>query len=312
MSIVDPATTTVESFDFRRPPWLARERRAVLDGAHALIQPGIERVLTGALRTPVTVTIDDTVQLVFGDFRRELRSPVVTYIVPLGAGQGGDGLVHLDPRFALSLIDIQLGGAGDVGTRTAPPTPLEQQVLGQMLAAWVAALQEGYADIAPFTAGPLRYEAVAESLETVPRHERVWMIRCTIVAGEHTGDLSLLLPAACVEGFARGRVGHTGPAPMAPDDLRRLLEQHLRAATIPVAVRLTGFRLTARDGASLAPGQVLESNQAFQGTVELHVNGRPRFLGALGRHQGHVGVRILDRLEGSAIPPRPLRRTSAT
>lgn len=312
MSIVDLATTTVETFDFRRPPWLARDRRAVLDGAHALIRPGIERVLTSALRAPVTVTIDDAVQLVFGDFRRELSSPVVTYIVPLGPNQGGDGLVHLDPGFALALIDVLLGGSGEIGARTIPPTQLEQQVLGQMLTGWLAALQDGYADIAPFSAGPLRFEAVAESLETVPRHERVWMIRCGIVAGELTGDLCLLLPAARIDGFARGTAGKAASPPMPAAEVLRLLEQHLRAASIPVAVRLTGFRLTARDGASLAAGQVLESNHAFQGKVELHVNGRPRFLGALGRQQDHVGLRILDRLEGTAIPHRPLRRTSAT
>ena len=40
-------------------------------------------------------------------------------------------------------------------------------------------------------------------------------------------------------------------------------------------------RQLAREGASLRVGQVLESNQVFQGTVELHLNGRPRFLGAL-------------------------------
>lgn len=313
MSIVDPATTSVETFDFRRPPWLSRERRAVLDGAHTLITPGIERVLTSALRTPVTVTIDDTVQLAFGDFRRDLSSPVVAYVVSLGPDKGGDAVVQLAPEFGLRLIDILLGGTGDIGERTAAPTPLEQQVLGQMLASWVSALQDGYAELAPFTAGPLRFEAVAESLETVPRHERVWLIRCGVVAGELTGDICLALPAARVEGFARGTAaGTTESGSIAPEALRQLLEEHLRAASIPVAVRLTGFRLTARDGAALEAGQVLESNHAFHGTVELHVNGRPRFLGALGRQQGHVGLRILDRLQGTVISPRPLRRTAAT
>lgn len=310
MGIVDISTTSVEPFDFRRPPWLPRERRAVLDGARDAIRLPIERVLTAALRAPVTILLDDAVQLSFGDFRRGLRSPVTTFVIPLATREGGDGLVHIEPEFALTLIDVLLGGRGETGGRSAPPTPLEQQVLGHLITDWVGAVRNGYTEIAPFTPGALRFESVVESLDVVPRHERVWMIRCTLTAETVTGDLTLLLPAHVVDAFARGRSGESVPSQVTPTELRRLLELHLRAASIPTAVRLTGFQLTARDSASLAVGQVLESNQAFQGTVELHLNGRPRFLGALGRQHGHVGLRILERLEGAALPPRLLRRTT--
>lgn len=310
MATIVPSGTEVRSFDFRRPPWISRERRAVLDGAHERMLPAMERHLTAALGGSVTLTIRDVAQLAFGDWRREVTSPVTAYVIPLAPGEGGDGILWVATPLAQQLVDRLLGGSGDIGERSAPLTPLEQRVFGAVLTPAVALLQQGYREVAPFTPGPLRYEAVAESLAVVPRHERVLLVDATLEVESVTGSLSWLLPASRIDGFLRGTPGAAPPPPPSEEQTRAALERELRAATVPVSVRLTGLRLTAREGATLRVGQVLASNQTFRGDVELHVNGRPRFLGALGRHQGHVGLRILERLDGSAIPSRLLRRTS--
>lgn len=301
----------VQPFDFRRPPWISSERRAVLDGAHERMIPSLERVLTTSIGTAITLTVNDTCQLAFGDFRRGLTSPVSAFVIPLGPDEGGEGLLRLDTALAHQLVDRALGGSGEPGERPATLTPLEQSVLAGVLTPWVAAIQDGYREVAPFTPGQLRFEAVAESLAMVPRHERVLVLTCRLASEGMDGDITLVLPAACIDGFVRGTPGAPRAVAPKPELTRAAIEQQLRAAVVPVTVRLTGLRLTAREGATLRVGQVLASTHTFHGDVEMHVNGRPRFLGALGRHQGHVGLRILERLDGAAIPPRLLRRTSA-
>lgn len=310
MTIFAAGTIEVEPFDFRRPPWISRERRAVLDGAHELMVPGLERLLSAALGGATTVEIVAATQLGFGEWRRALTSPVVTYVVPLASDQGGDGLLHLEAPLAFGLVDRLLGGGGECADRSTPLTPLEQAVLADMLARYIAQWQAGYRELAPFTPGALRFESVAESLAIVARHERVFVVDAEITCDRVAGRMSWLLPASRIEGFVQGTAGITPPPPPTAEQLHAALERELRAAAVPIAVRLTGLRLTARDGAALRVGQVLASNHTFQGDVELHVNGRPRFRGALGRQQGHVGLRILERLEGAAPPSRLLRRTS--
>jgi flagellar motor switch protein FliM len=310
MPLVADGSEQVTPYDFRRPPWIARDRRAILEGAHQRMLPGLERILTAAVRTPATVTIRDVAQVSFSDWRRGLEAPLTAFVVPLADGEGGDGLLVLQPSLAHQLVDLALGGAGEPGERPAALTPLEQAILGQLMTDLVVGIRDGYREVAPFTPGALRFEEIVESLSIVDAHERLLLLECTVAAGALGGELVLALPAVRIDGFVRGTPGAMPAAPSPPDAVRQQVERQLRGASLPVTVRLSGFRLTAREGASLRVGQVLESNHVFQGNVELHINGRPRFLGALGRNQGHVGLRILERLDGALMPTRLLRRTS--
>jgi len=310
MPLVAEGTAEVVPYDFRRPRWIGRDRRAILDGVHQRMLPGLERVLTRIVRVPAEVTLRDAAQVAFGDWRRHLVAPLTAFVVPLAAGEGGDGLVVVQPALAHRLVDCALGGSGDPGDRPAALTPLEQGVLGGVVTDLVAAIREGYREVAPFTPAALRFEEITESIEIVDRHERLLLLEFAVAAGELTGEFVLALPAVRIDGFVRGTPGSAPAATPPADVVLQQVERQLRGASVPVTVRLSGFRLTAREGASLRVGQVLESNQVFQGTVELHLNGRPRFLGALGRQQGHVGLRILERLEGAPLPTRMLRRTT--
>ena len=300
----------IQPYDFRRPPWISRERRAVLEGVHTKLTPALDRLLTAALRRPVRVMVHDAAQVSFGDWRRNQVTPVVAYLIPLASGEGGNALVRLDVGLAHQLLDALLGGSGDAGERPETLTPLEQAILGRLVDDFVKAVSAGYSTVAPFTPAAPQFEPIAESLTAVDLHERVLLLEFAVASHETAGVLTLVLPAARIESFTRGQANNVAPMPHDPVAARQIIEQQLRNARIPVVARLSGHRITARDGAALKVGQVLASNHHFEGNVELHINNRPRFLGALGRNQGKVGLRILQVVDSNAIPSRLLRRTS--
>ncbi|HPF62202.1 MAG TPA: hypothetical protein PLI93_09110, partial [Gemmatimonadales bacterium] len=70
MPLVAEGTAEVVPYDFRRPRWIGRDRRAILDGVHQRMLPGLERVLTRIVRVPAEVTLRDAAQVAFGDWRR--------------------------------------------------------------------------------------------------------------------------------------------------------------------------------------------------------------------------------------------------
>lgn len=302
----------VVPFDFRRPPWISRERRAVMDGIHVRLLPSLAQLLTGELGRPATLQIRDLAQVTFGDWRLGLPAPCVAFLVPLGPGTAGEGLVTVEPTLALQLIDLLFGGRGDIGNRPRALTALEQGVLGQMLDRFLAAFRDGYREIVALTPGPARFEEIVERIAIVERHDRIFLLEFEIQAGEVRGPLTLCLPATQLAGFVADGPAAAGSRAVPAEPARALLEAHVRAARVPVVVRLPGLQLSARDSATLAPGQVLETSQLFHGTVELHVSGRRLFQGALGRHQGHVGLRVLGPVEATSFtPPRVMRRTES-
>jgi len=296
-------------YDFRRPPWIGRDRRAILDGIHTRLLPTLGQVITTHLRQAVTLTLREAAMVTFGEIRDGLATPCVTYIVPL-PGDTGDGLVIVEPALALSLVDRLFGGQGDPGDRPATLTALEQAVLGHLVQGFLAALRHGYRDIATFAPGPIRFEEIVERIEVVGRHARVYLLALDLQAGGTAGRMEIILPAGLLDAFIHGATADLALATAEPP--RVLVESHVRAAQVPVVVRLPGFKISARDGATLAPGQVLETNHSFHGNVELHVNGRRLFVGALGRQQGHVGLRVLAPVDSTTpTPSRVMRRTEA-
>jgi flagellar motor switch protein FliM len=310
MTAIAPTAPEPVLYDFRRPPWIGRDRRAVLDGIHARLFPALGQLLTNHVRQTATLTLREAVQVTFDEFRTRLSTPATAFIVPL-PGDAGDGLVVLEPALAMVLVDRLFGGDGEPGERPASLTPLEQAVLGQLVTSFLTALRKGYHEVATFTPGAIRFEEIVERITVVDRHDRVYLLDFELQLGASSGAFSICLPAALLTDFVLGEGALALPPSSEP--ARHLVEAHLRAAQVPVVVRLPGFRIAARDGATLAPGQVLETNHSFHGNVELHVNGRRLFLGALGRHQGHVGLRVLAPVDSTTpTPSRVMRRTDAT
>lgn len=303
------ATPEVQRYDFRRPPWIGRDRRAVLDGIHARLLPALGQVVTTHIRQTVALTLREAVMVTFGEIRAGLSTPCVTFIVPL-PGDTGDGLVIVEPVLALSLVDRLFGGQGEPGERPATLTALEQSVLGQLVQGFLAALRNGYREVAAFAPGTIRFEEIVERIEVVDPHDRVYLLALDLQVGTTAGQLDIIMPAGLLDEFVHGASAALSTATAEPP--RVLVESHLRAAQVPVVVRLPGFKISARDGATLAPGQVLETNHSFHGNVELHVNGRRLFVGALGRQQGHVGLRVLAPVDSTTpTPSRVMRRTEA-
>lgn len=304
----------VVAVDFRRPSWIGAERRAVLDGIHARLLPLLAQVGSTILPQPITVQLRDASQRSFGDWRAALPRPCTVFVGPLNPEGGREGAIAFTPVLARRLVDLLLGGNGAIGDIPLALTTLEQSVLGEWAMQFFTALADGYRDVVRIAPRAVRFEDTPASLRWMDEFDRVYLLEVTVTLGEGEGDpadasLAVCLPALLLEGFLHA--GVPGPREIAVDGPppRALMESHVRAARVPVVACLPGFQLTARDGAALAVGDLLETTQSFHGAVELHAIGRRLLLATLGQQQGHVGLRIQAPATTSVTPQRPLRRT---
>ncbi len=308
MPIVDPSSELIQPYDFRRPPWISRQRRAVLDGVHERLTAELERLVTQAVRPEVSVEIGDSLQVAFSDWRSGISTPITAFVAPLGPEQGGEVALLFEPTLACRLVDRMLGGSGDVTNRPAALTAVEQAVLGKLADRLLGATSDAYREVAVFTPGQSRYESIAESLAIVEPHERLLVVEMAIVVGTDRGVVTLVLPASRIARFAAGKSGEIDPLPQPAAEVRASIARVLLGARVPVRARLTSLRLTARESARLSVGQVYAAPHIFAGTVEIDFNGKPAFFGALGKNEERVALRLLERADSAASPPRLLRR----
>jgi len=306
--------TDVVPYNFRRPPRISRVRQTALDAIHERFAEGLQGALSSRLRRNVDVGVVSVVQASFGEFLLALSTPCAAYLVDLGDERSSPAIVDFDPELGAFMVDRLFGGTGSAPGPRRAFTALEQGVLGELTDRILGQLQEAYGETVPIQPRRTGFESVPDSLHAASREDNVLIVILEVKGGPSTGYLTLCLLLTAFERFLHEKIGPQLTTPRGrPEDIaeaRQLIDGHVRAAGVPVSVRLPEFHLSALDVALLREGQVLETGHSASGEVELVVNGRRLALGHLGRQQGFVGLRITGWAPSAEPVPatRPSRR----
>ncbi len=288
----------VVPYNFRRPPRISRERQTVLDAMHEQLAVGVQGLLSTRLRRNMDVGVVSVVQATFGEFLLALGTPCASFVIDLGDERSSQAVLDFDPELAAYLVDRLFGGTGEAPGPRRALTTLEQGVLGDLVDRILGQLKAAYSDVVPVVPERADFESVAEALQIGGRGDNVLIVILEIKGGPSTGYLTLCVLLTAFERFLHEKTGPQLATPRGrPEDIaqaRLYIDGHVRAAGIPVAVRLPEFRISALDVALLREGTLLETGHSATSEVELHVNGRPLAVGHLGRQQGYVGLRVTN------------------
>jgi flagellar motor switch protein FliM len=283
-------------YNFLRPHRISKDRRSNLTNIYSRFAVSMQALLSSRLRLPTDVTVASVEQATFGEFIMSLGNPCASFVFDLGNGSGLQGVLDLGIDLSYQLIDRMFGGPGGVGAVTRPLTQLERLILKGVADRILAVLGECWQEHHPLAPMQVGFESMPDALQIGSREDNVLVTNVDIRAAEFSGLLTMCLPLMGLEAFlqekrsAGTRAGRIGEAER--QTTRANLEQSLRDATLPVCARFPLVAMQARDVAALSVGQVIHTGYALDVPLEVHVNGRRRFLGAPGRVRRAMGVRI--------------------
>jgi flagellar motor switch protein FliM len=300
-----------QAYDFRRPPKISRDRQSVLDALQSRFAMSLQAFLSSRLRRPTDVAAGDRDFLTFGEFADSLGDNCCAFTYDLGEQVGTHSAILLDPPLAAFLVDRLFGGTGDESGNRGPLTALEQRVMSGLVDRVIALFKDVWHEHLKMQPSALGVELFPEALKITPRDEQVILFRVTASsAATPIGTLTICLPFGALEAFLQQDVVAPPTRPRARNGereaARALVEEHIRAASVPVSVRLPEFQVSAADVMRLRPGHVLRTGLPVQSEVDVLANGRALFVGVLGRQQGFMGLRILR-----AAKTGPRRPTSS-
>lgn len=306
MAAVVPA-----AFNFNQPPRLLREQEVALSEIHWNIARSFQELLATRLREPVDLELGGIELISFGEVRSALGESCASWSFVDRDG-GYQGLLDLDRPLTAHMIDRLLGGPGKPDQSNAPPTQLELSVLRGLISQLLTRWHVGWEGQLPASAPQLEgFEANCANLRLASPEEIVLAITLVIRIGELDGLLTLVTPATLADLWS-SEVGESGMTELSSADLsspeRRKVVGQLMDASVSVAARLPGFRLTAREVAGLKTGQIVETGSMPDGAVVLQINGKALFQGNLGRHQGAVALRVTGRFDKDSTTRNPRRR----
>ncbi|MEO8633734.1 MAG: FliM/FliN family flagellar motor switch protein [Gemmatimonadales bacterium] len=291
-----PGAVEVIPYNFLRPPRIAKDRQALLNGIYQRIAVSLQSMLSSRLRTAIDVTLSSVEQATFAEFIFSLATPSAAYIYQLGDRVGGQGVLDLGSDFSYYLIDRLFGGPGEAQDMKRALTQLERGVVRSVADKTWGVVAEAWADHLTFTPVYNGFESSPDALQVANREDNVLVANIEVRAGGFSGLMTMCIPLLALEAFLQEkptRHSHTVRASASEREAtRQILEQALRGARLDLRARFPLFHLKAREVGNLEVGQVIHTGHPSDVPVELLVRGQRRLLGTLGQSRRYVGLRV--------------------
>ncbi|MFO0918751.1 MAG: flagellar motor switch protein FliM [Planctomycetaceae bacterium] len=286
----------ISVYDFKRPERVSKEQMRAFQALHESFSREFGAALSGMLRAIVEVKLISVDQLTYSEFVFSLENPTCFNLL-YSDGLEGHIILDLNPSIIYPIVDRLLGGgkqaAYDLPQR--PLTEIELQLVSRITKQAILALENSWANICQLKLKVSQIESNPQLVQIVPPNEVIVLISFEISMGEIRGIMNLCIPFNTIEPLA-GKLSQNSWSAYTKKavDPRQLLnlETSVTKAAVEVVVMLAKAKLTTREFAHLAVGDVILTEQTPQSGAEVIVEGCPLFTACPGVLKGHKAVRV--------------------
>ena len=292
-----------ESYDFRRPQHISREKLRTLEAMYERLVRSLEQWLVGRLRGQVELGLTRVDIVSFGEFASQLPLPCAAYGFEIENSGGQQGVIDIGHDFAFMLVDRFFGGAGAATSMERALSPIERLTVRIVVERVVALLAEIWRVHVPLDLTLKSFESMPEMVRIAAREDSMLVAKIAVAAGPRMSNIQLCLPTNVLDSFLASREQPRVAMARGTADEQRLARQQaeeaLRGTLVEVSARLPLFQVPLRQLRELTVGSVLSTGVPTSAPLHVSLGDRDRFLGAPGR----VGSRLAVRLTDSHIAP---------
>ena len=119
----------VQSYDFRRPHRVSKERLRTLEAMYERMVKGLEGWLIGRVRGQIELRLQSVEQFTFGEFTLSLPTPCATYIFDIKNTGGVQGVIDIGHEFAYFVVDRFFGGGSMATIPNRALSPVERMTV---------------------------------------------------------------------------------------------------------------------------------------------------------------------------------------
>jgi flagellar motor switch protein FliM len=249
----------VRSFDFRRPNKLSRDHVRNLLIVHETFARQVTTLLSSTMRAVSSVAVRSIDQVTYDEYVRHTANPShlsVLSVPPLP----GVGLLELPVRFALTAVDLMLGGHG---RHTPPDRPLTEIETGLVRTVIDRALRElayAFESVAKLEPTVVVHESNPQFAQIAAPTDMMIVVRLKLVIEGVEADGALCYPYAMLQPILDGFDAHAGHHDRHHDEVehdRALVATRLQDVPVELRVVFPPVALSSRDIVDLAVGDVV-------------------------------------------------------
>jgi flagellar motor switch protein FliM len=267
------AAKSVHSCNFRSAGRLSNEDARSLTAMHDVFARQLAIALDAQLATNLEVKLKSFDQLALNDHMAGISS----YVVPLSLGSlAGQVIVECDLRLVLMMLELLMGGSGEVREEEAELSEIDEEVMHDVIQLIADQAEKAWRipGLSLTVNRPVKPEVLSRFF---PSNERVAVLKFGVHLAGVSGSFNLILPAGVLNLLIK-QIKLDQPQkkalwsfPTAP------IRERILDCEMQVSAELPTLKVAVRDLIALQPGSVLKLRAPIQTPGVLTAGARPIF-----------------------------------
>lgn len=292
----------IEVYDFRNPVFLAEAELRRLRMLHEEFIRYLSARLSLFLRMELGLKMAKLTTVSYGKFTESLPSP--THICLFKTDPlPGVGILDINPRLALSIVDRMLGGSGKSVPLERYLTEIEvtllEDILVMILEEWCAQ----WKDVRELHPSLIGHESNGRFLQTSTKDAVVLTLTMEATFGDCSEQIQIGIPYFTIDPLVKhlqaSREKEGTPAAKAQKAEWKPVYEHI---SIPVRAEWDAFELSLREIAELRVGDIIELPSEIVDRTTVTLNGTPKFTGTVGLDGEAVVVKLSQKISQEHAP----------
>lgn len=304
----------INNYDFRRPNRISKNQVRTLQTIHENFAEVFGYYLVSKLQTVVSFSVTSVDQLFYSEFILSVSNPSCLYVFDI-EGTDGSGILEVSPELALTLVELLLGGKGEVLPKPRTITPIEQAVLRGIIEHGLYDLRNAWRAIAELNFKYSRLEIEADFVQVAPSSEIVIVVSFDVKIGNsnNTFMLNLCFPTFALEEVLaklnRQQVTTTAlrQSPKRIRENMQVLNQQISNTYLPIVAELGKTSLTVGEIMELKEGDVIKLTKRINQEIEVLIAGKRKLAARPGSVEGKKAVRVIRPLTDDDLVDEDLR-----
>jgi len=286
----------IEVYDFRNPVFLSEVELRRLRLMHEDFIRYLSARMSLFLRMEFALKMAKLTTLSYSKFTEALPSPTHICLFKT-APLLGVGVLDINPRLALTLVDRMLGGSGHSVKLERYLTEIEVTLLEDII---LIVLEEWCGqwktekELHPAVIG---HENNGRFLQTSPKDAVVLALTLEVTFGDCSEQIQIGIPYYTIEPLVKAmqanRDKDTTPEAKALKAEWKPIYEHI---SLPVRAEWNAFELSLREVTELRVGDVIEMQPEIVDRTVVMLNGTPKFTGTVGLDSDKVVVKLTQKI----------------
>lgn len=267
------AVAAVEAWDLRQAGLLGKEQLHSISQMHESFARNLSVAVSGYLRDSFEVSLVAVEQLAYRDFLA--RFPDTSYYSTFRLSPNdASGILHVDLSLAFPIVDLLLGGLGQMPQVTRQVTEIEESVLEGIGQVVCHELQLVWQPLG-LQVGFERQQAPSELLRVMPPEEKALTLTFDVTMADSKGMLNIAFPSSVSSALMRKlRTEMVYQRARGPAVNQAGIGARMLKSVVPLELATPAISVKMSELIELKPGSVLPLRRRIEEPAMLRMKGR--------------------------------------